>query len=123
MEFALRELDCGVISCYALDWLSLAIKKGALVLKALSWKASYLSELLQRNSQSQQSQSWKIFGKSDRMVAGILDTLWNDAADAAEPAHWPVAGQGSSAAAAGNVCFQRICCFLTFEFCPWHKPG
>ena len=27
MDSALRELDCGVISCYALDWLSLAIKK------------------------------------------------------------------------------------------------
>ena len=30
MEFALREHDCGVISCYALDWLSLAIKKKVL---------------------------------------------------------------------------------------------
>ena len=63
MEFALRELDCGVISCYALDWLSLAIKKrcsgaeSSIVESILSFRT--LAEELTESTKSKLEDFWQ----------------------------------------------------------------
>lgn len=63
MDSALRELDCGVISCYGLDWLSLAMKKkcsgaeSSIVESILSFSA--LAEELTESTQSKLGDFWQ----------------------------------------------------------------